>query len=72
VLCKRCGDKAKAEATTTGIQDFTRRTVELAEDGDHYPLAFDKPGTRSQKYNTVRNAIPGLNLPGPDASPTAV
>ncbi|MGD0222820.1 MAG: DUF4965 domain-containing protein [Terriglobia bacterium] len=56
------GEKDLASHYRTKAQEFATRWVEMASDGDHYRLAFDKPGTWSQKYNLVWDKILGLNL----------
>jgi hypothetical protein len=43
-------------------RDMAARWEPMAKDGDHYTLAFDSPGTWSQKYNLVWDRILDFNL----------
>ncbi len=61
-LCAMRGDKAKADEYSNLAKQFARRWIEEAKDDDHYRLAFDKPGTWSQKYNLVWDEILDLDL----------
>lgn len=66
-LCEMRGDKAKAAEYFQTARDFAKRWVKEADDGDHFRLAFDKPGTWSQKYNLIWDSILGLDLFPPEA-----
>jgi hypothetical protein len=61
-LCEMRGDKAKADEYFKLAREFGQRWVKEADDGDHYRLAFDRPGTWSQKYNLMWDRILDLNL----------
>jgi hypothetical protein len=61
-MCEMRGDQAKAAEYARVAREFAARWVKEADDGDHYRLAFDKPGTWSQKYNATWDRILGLNL----------
>jgi hypothetical protein len=43
-------------------EDYARRWQSMADDRDHYRLAFDQPGTWSQKYNLAWDTVFGLDL----------
>jgi hypothetical protein len=61
-LAGMTGHPRDAERYRQVAEEFARKWPELAVDGDHYKLAFDKPGTWSQKYNLVWDKLLGLNL----------
>ncbi|WP_207435915.1 glutaminase family protein [Sabulibacter ruber] len=43
-------------------QEMAQNWMKLAQDGDHYTLAFGKPGTWSQKYNLAWDTILDINI----------
>ncbi len=61
-LCDLRGDQDRAAEYREIAKKYAARWVQEADDGDHFRLAFDRPGTWSQKYNLVWDQILGLGL----------
>ena len=68
MLAGMLGHKDEAAAYGVLAGEFARKWQQLAAEGDHYRLAFDKAGTWSQKYNLVWDRLLGLNLFPPDVA----
>ncbi len=66
LLAEARGEKAEGARYRALAKDLAKRWVEAATEGDHTRLAFDRPGTWSQKYNLVWDKLLGLNLFPPD------
>ncbi|MCW8133735.1 MAG: DUF4965 domain-containing protein, partial [Planctomycetota bacterium] len=62
MLCEMAGKREDAARFTKQARAMAAQWQTMAADGDHYKLAFDKPGTWSQKYNLVWDKLLGLNL----------
>jgi hypothetical protein len=62
ILARGVGKPDLAEEYRRLAEEMAAKWQSMAIDGDHYKLAFDKPGTWSQKYNLVWDKIMDLNL----------
>jgi hypothetical protein len=61
-LCEQLGHQEEAEDFRADAEQMVKRWVKEAKDGDHFRLAFDRPGTWSMKYNLVWDKLLELNL----------
>ena len=62
LLCEMTGRQTEARDYRAVAREFAQQWIRMADDGDHFRLAFDRPGTWSQKYNLVWDRILGLGL----------
>lgn len=67
-LAEALGKADQADAYRKLAAGMADRWVPMADDGDHFRLAFDKPGTWSQKYNLVWDKLLNLDLFPPEVA----
>ncbi|MBN1844323.1 MAG: DUF4965 domain-containing protein, partial [Sedimentisphaerales bacterium] len=72
MMCEMLGNKDDAQTYRQAAKEMATQWQQMAADGDHYRLTFDKPGTWSMKYNLVWDRLLGLGLFGPDVARTEV
>lgn len=65
-LAEMRGETETAKKYADMARDYARAWMELADDGDHYRLAYDRPGTWSCKYNLVWDRVLGLDIFPPE------
>lgn len=61
-LAKMLGKDQVADRYLSIARDMAKQWEQMANDGDHYRLTFDKPGTWSQKYNLIWDKLLGMDI----------
>jgi len=61
-MADKLGKKDIASMYKNIAHDMAQKWMDMANDGDHYRLTFDKPKTWSQKYNLVWDKLLGFNI----------
>jgi hypothetical protein len=71
-MARGLGETSVADDYRAAAKQMAGRWEEMARDGDHYKLAFDRPGTWSQKYNLVWDQLLSLDLFAPTVRETEI
>jgi len=61
-LADMLGEKEVGKQYIDAARDMAKQWEQMANDGDHYRLTFDRPDSWSQKYNLVWDELFGLNI----------
>jgi hypothetical protein len=61
-MARTLGHTEDADRLTTLARGMAAKWVEAAQEGDRFKLAFDQPGTWSQKYNLVWDRLLDLHV----------
>jgi len=62
LMARGLGETSVADDYAAAAKQMALKWEEMARDGDHYKLAFDRAGTWSQKYNLVWDQLLSLDL----------
>ena len=69
-MARALGKQSIADDFAAKAKAMAAKWEVMSRDGDHYKLAFDNPGTWSQKYNLVWDDLLGLHLFDPQIKRT--
>ena len=61
-MAEMLGDQDLANRYVGAAREMAEKWQKMAEDGDHFRLTFDQPGTWSQKYNLVWDKVFNLGI----------
>jgi hypothetical protein len=67
-LAKQMRETNAAEKYDKAARSMAEKWVAMAVDDNHYRLAFDKPGTWSEKYNLVWDTLLDIHVFPPDVA----
>lgn len=67
-LAKMLGKNEIADKFTSEAKRMGQEWMKMADDGDHYRLSFDQPGTWSQKYNLIWDKVLDLGIFPPEVA----
>jgi hypothetical protein len=70
LMAKGLGNADVAADYLSAARGMAAQWEKMDRDGDHYKLAFDRPGTWSQKYNLVWDQLLGVKLFDPQIRQT--